>query len=264
MTDDQQAINTPVKETPEAPMPDAEQKTPDSTEENAAPKGETDLQEKKGLPDESSERTKREFEKLRTQLREEKSRRQYLETTFKTLENQKKEPEVPIYDPATGLLNEQALEDTRKRSMEAEKRALKAEERSMEVSRNVELNEVYTKHPEVDPRDKKTYNEDLDNLASGLLYHSSVSPDRYGKQLTPLEAVEKAKQLLFGSKKDVEKAKEEGAKEAIEGLTPKEQAALEATGSPSRRSETIDTGELQRRTRKGDMDAIMERLNRLK
>ena len=55
--------------------------------------------------------------------------------------------------------------------------------------------------------------------------------------------------------------KRDVAAETIEKLSPKEQASLEATGSPGRRNQADDTlPDLQSKTRKGDLDAVMARL----
>ena len=88
-----------------------------------------------------------------------------------------------------------------------------------------------------------------------------LNPNDYnGKQLSFKEAAELAKKMSGVS---VEAIKKEAIKETLEQLTPKEQASLEATGSSTRRTQvTGSVDELRQRTRKGDLDAIVERLKR--
>lgn len=65
-------------------------------------------------------------------------------------------------------------------------------------------------------------------------------------------------------KAQVEQAKKEAASEAVEQLTPKEQASLEAAGNPGRRSQAnSNLPDLQQRTRKGDLEAVMERIKNI-
>ena len=89
---------------------------------------------------------------------------------------------------------------------------------------------------------------------------SMIHPEDYsGKPLSFKEAADLAKSNLPAKK--VEEVRKEAAKAAIEQLTPKEQASLEAVGSPDRRSQVEQPLEdLRFRSRKGDQDAIVERL----
>lgn len=268
MADDQKAQIDPVAE-PEAPMPSADQPSAEEAEPQSEAQPEQKVGEKTAepaLPQGAKERTVREFEKLRSQLREEKSRRVYLENVYKNIKpvETKNPPLPPVYDPQTGLLDEQAVMERDQIILEAQQRAARAEQKALDLARQVELREVYTLHPEVNP-DSKSYNQDLDNLASGLLYHSAVDPERYGgRQLSVADAVARAKKILFKDEKQLEVAKKEGATEALEKLTPKEQAALEATGTPARRGDALSLDELKYRSRKGDINAVVERLRNLK
>ena len=253
MTDDPQAqpqsTEAPVKETPEAPMPSVEQKTPEPQEV------------KEGLPEDASERTRHEFEKVQMQLREERQRREAIESAFRAM--QPKQPEVvpePLYDPTTGILNEQVLTDVQKRTYEAEQRALHAEQAVQGYMQEVEAREAYAAHPEANPNAKE-FDPELKKRASAILLHSMVNPNEYsGKQLSLKESYD---YLKTSQGDEVVKAKQEAAKEAIEQLTPKEQASLEAVGSPARRTEGVNLDELRYRSRKGDKEAIIERMRRI-
>ena len=252
MAEDTQAQvqqDAPVTETPETPMPSVEQKT-------AEPDKVSD-----GLPEDASERTKAEFDKIQGELRGERQRREALEGAFKAMQTQPAAPE-PIYDPNTGLLDEQRLNDVQRRAYEAEQRAAKAEQSIKGFYKQQEEKEAYTAHPWLNPEakdhDKKRY-----NLAVGIALSSMVNPKDFGdKQLSLKEAGDFVAGLTSAQ---VEKAKQEGATEAIEQLTPKEQATLEAVGSPSRRTESSSNlDDLRRRTRRGDDSALFERLKGLK
>ena len=243
-----------MKETPESPMPSEEQKTPEPTEVKPT-------EEKEGLPEDAKERTRQEFEKMREKLREERTRREYLETVFNSMQPKKAEPEIkPIYDPNTGLLDENALTDIQRRTLAAEDRAKRAEEAVQSYERNQENKETYAAYPELNPEDDR-YNKTLHNLTRSIALDSMVNPNDYsGKQLSFKEAAQIAKKTMGTS---VDQIKKEAAKEAIEQLTPKEQASLEATGSTTRRQQASGSiEELRRRTQKGDLTATIERLKR--
>lgn len=258
MADETQGVNEPVNDTQDVATPTTEQKTTGSE------------QVPNELPDEASERTKTRFETLTKELAEERRSREALEKAFNTLKpKEETKPEVnqPIYDPDTGLLNEQALNNVQLRAQQAEKTAQEANtklegllEDQKKQNQQREDQEAYVAHPELNP-DSDKFNKDLRDMTASLMLQSMVHPEQFGdKQLTHKEAGDKAKELVAKISGNV---KEEAAKEAIEQLSPKEQAALEATGSQQRTGLT-DLQSLQRRTRKGDESAIMERLTRIK
>ncbi len=259
MTDEPKAQETPVKETQDAAMPATEQKTPSSTE--GAPAQEVPQQTKEeGLPESASERTKREFDKLQTQLREERTRREAVEAAFQSMQPKSQPP--PVYDPETGMLNEQVLTDVQRSAYEAKERADKAEQMVQGYLNEQEKQKVHAVHPEIDPENKEKFNQSLYGVTSAIMLDSMVHPDNWGgKELSFMEAAEKAKEVTSGAAKQ---AKEEGAREAMEQLTPKEQASLAAVGATSRHGEALgDLDELRRRSRKGDAEATIERLRRI-
>lgn len=257
MAEDTQVVETAENETQQPATTTGEQKTTGSE------------QVPNELPGEASDRTKERFETLTRELREERQRREALEGAFNTLKpkESKTEAEQPIYDPDTGLLNEQALTNVQLRAQQAEKTAQEAKtelqslkEERMKATQEREDQEAYVAHPELNPKNEK-FNKDLRDMTASLMLQSMVHPEQFGdKQLSHKEAGDRAKDLVAKISGNV---KEEAAKEAIEQLSPKEQAALEATGSTNRGGLT-DLESLQRRTRKGDPDAIAERLTRMK
>jgi hypothetical protein len=257
MTDDQQAQETPVSETPEAPMPSADQKTPDAGDGDRKDQP-VETPAEGSLPDEAKERTRREFDKLQTQLREERTRRQYLEDVFQSQKPKGAPPLPPMFDPNTGLVNDQAISERDRMLLEANDRASRAEQAVAGYQLHTEEREMYAAFPELDPG-SKGFDETFSHQVAALKLHSMVEPGVYGKQLSGKEAADYLRKNVM---KKVEAAKQEGAKDALEQLTPREQAALEASGTPGRRTQAIDTAQLRERTRRGDMDALVERVKR--
>lgn len=260
MAEETQDVQVPENETQDpAPSTGEQQTTEDQTSSE------------NGLPIEASDRTKSRFETLTRELAEERQKRQALESAFSTLKPKETsvEPEVqPIYDPDTGLLNEQALTTVQQRALEAERQAHKTQEELQQLleerKREVQLKEdqeAYTAHPELNP-EAKDFNKDLRDLTASLMLRSMLHPEEFsGKQLSHKEAGDRAKELVSKISGNV---RQEAAQEAIEQLSPKEQAALEATGSNGRGHDTQGLDDLRRRTRKGDSNAIVERLKRMK
>lgn len=258
MADETQGVQVAENETQQPAAPTGEQKTTETSTEVAGNE----------LPNEASDRTRASFERLTQELAEERKRREVLEGAFKTLKpKEEKVQEQPIYDPDTGLLNEQALTNVQLRAQEAERQALETRKQLDELlegqkkqAKEREDAEAYAAHPELDPKNEKVFNKDLRDVTASIMLQSMIHPEEFGgKQLSHKEAGFKAKELIAKISGNV---KEEAAKEAIEQLSPKEQAALEATGS-SKRGNGTDISSLRYNTRKGDDNALAERLKRL-
>lgn len=254
MTDQTQAQVVP--ETQGAPMPSADQS---QTQVQTSPQGDS----QQGLPDGVSERTAKEFEKLQSQLREERARREKAESAFTAF---KPEPQItPVYDPNTGLLNEQVLTDMQQRSLNAEQRAQRAEQAVVQYQEQQEKRDLFANYPQLNP-ESKDYDAQLDKVTAGIWYASQVSPQRFGnKQLSTKEAADEAAKILSVG---VQHARDEGAQQALEQLTPKEQAALAAQGTPTRRSEVNtnhqDLVTLSRKGGKAGEAALVERMRRMR
>ena len=259
MADDTQAEvqqDIPVNETQEPAMPTGEQQIVEpaaSTQE---------VQD--GLPENASDRTRHEFDKLQSQLREERSRRETVEAAFRSMQPKEQPAQglAPIVDPDTGYINDSAVAERDRLTQEALSRAQKAEEAVQSYMQDQENRVAYQAHPESDPSSKQ-FDPELKKRAAAILLHSMVNPQEYsGKQLSLKEAYD----YLKGSTSSaVEVARKQGAQEAIEQLSPKEQAALEATGAPSRREDVVSSLDTLRfQTRKGNQDAIVARMKALK
>ena len=273
MANNQQADTNPVTEPQDASMPDAKQQSDlpsldtvsrptERQEEQAASINEGDE-----LLDTANERTKTQFEKLRQQLRDEKARRLYIENSFNQIKPKAQEEEVkPLYDPVTGVLNESVFTDMQKRVQDTSRanqqleRTLNElkEERSRQAL-EAENREAYQQFPQLNPDDKKTFDRKLHVATRQIMLDSMMNPHDYdNKQLSFIEA---AKLAQSGTSAGLSEAKREGADEALKQLTPKEQAALSAVGSPARRNEVMGNyDELRSRTRHGDPDASIRRM----
>lgn len=266
---DTQGQKEPVKETQGSAMPTDEKKTqPTETVSSTVPEKEEAATETSvgGLPETASDRTRREFEKLRDDLRTERAKRQYIEQVYQSMQPKKEESKLPpVYDPQTGLLNEEAFSQRDKRLQEAEERARRAEDSVQQYISEQEAREAYVSHPGLDP-DGKVYNHTLHVEARRLMLDSMMHPEDYGrKQLSLKEAGDIAAGKI---KSSLEAAKKEGAVEALEKLTPKEQASLEAVGTSGRRTQVAGDLETLRdlslsSDEKVKRQAILERIRRL-
>lgn len=207
------------------------------------------------LPEGVSERTALQFEKLRRQLAEEKAKNQ---SPFDSV-RPSYQPSSPsqLYDE-NGYINANALENLQKMALAAEQRAARTEQELQKRDEEEQTREALAAYPELDPKAGKKHDKTLYNLTSALILDSMVNPQKYGNKT--LRYKEAADYVKGQSKTELGKAEEAGAAKAIEQLTPKEQAALEATGRSDRRTTSMDHVELQERTRMNDYSAIMERL----
>lgn len=246
MADDtQQANEVPEIETQDSPVPSEEQKTDIAAEEN----NDTAEVETK-LPDEAKERTKREFDKLQSNLREERARREYYEQLFSQVPQQ----QTPIIDPDTGFPSEQGLSQIQREAAEAKQRA----ERAERAIQNMENQQVYQAYPELNP-EGESFNQELHDLTRSIALDSMVNPDSHGgKQLTFKDAADKAKNIL-GKQADV--IKKQTTEEVTEQFTSKEQASLDAGGS-GRQPNEPDLATLRQVSRGNTEEAKMARIAR--
>lgn len=274
MIDTKSGQNMPENETQEPAMPTGEQKIPSNT--NQVDSG-MDVSQKvtgdtvsDGLPDTATERTKREFDKLKDQFREEREQRLRLEEIFKTLTTPTppKSPEQPVYDPQTGLINETVLSETQKAATEAKQNADQLRVEVEQYKQELESRDAYAVFPELDPasRSGKPFDKNLSVATRRILIDSTLNPQDYGlfsnqrgKGLSFKEAAKLASKSLGRKEEEV---KQEAAREAIESLAPKEQAALEASSTTAKNIEPIDEQELITASRKGNINAIASRINR--
>ena len=263
MADQTQAEEQVEGQSQPSPMPSEEQKVnePSSVEENAQ---ETEVQESTdddvSLSSDVSDRTATQFDKIKEMLAEERSKREQLEqvVSYQTQQPKVEEP-TPLYDPITGYVDVTGLENLQKGMSKAEKQAANAERKLESYIQQQQEEEAFQAHPELKPG--KGHDKGLHNLTRAIITDSVMNPNDYGgRELTFKQAADLAKKQ---SGKVIDQVRKEAATEAVEQLTPKEQASLEATGRSDRRADTRDYGELIDRTRRNDLGAIMERLKNI-
>ena len=246
----------------DSPMPSENAEQPEQSQESA--------QKTEGLPEDAKERTKKvvqdalsEAKTYKTQLQEERARREYFEQLFSQMQTKQPKPEEQpkFVDPLTGLPNEEEIAKVAKTSQEALKLAQETRERSEQYLRDQENKRLFAAHPELDKQSNpEGFNQELHNLTSSLLVDNMLHPENYqGKTLDPVDAAAKAKKMLGIN---IEQIKKQAANEAIEQLTPKEQASLDAVGSPSRRSNTDNLDDLLLRSRGNSEEARLARIER--
>jgi len=259
MASDTEAIFT--GETAPEPMPSSNESV--EQEQEAAPEEEVSEAPELELPEDAKARTTEQFEKLKYQLAEERQRRLEAEEFLSNQQRQGRsvgrEELDPLYDPVTGYVNVDQLEKLRKDAREADKRASMTQEKFEKYVQEQQEAEAYSAYPELNPKNKD-FDQTLFNVTRALITDSMINPKDYGgKELTAKQAAQLAKREQDKVAKVI---KEEAAKETVEKLTEKEQASLEATGSPANKEPESreDLRQLQRRSRKGDLGAIMERL----
>lgn len=260
MDEDTRAEHEAVEQ-PE-PMPSSKQQATESEEvedvESAEPESEISEEEELSLPEDASDRTRAEFEKLKEsnkKLKEELDGRRKTESVFESLRVPNQPKQADYVDPQTGQVDVSAFNQAVQRAEAAYERIVRYEEQRQEE-------EAYGEYPGLDPNSDE-YNSSLYSKTRAILIDSQLYPQDYGitKPMTLLQA---AKIAAGEESKVVAKAKEAGAKEALEKLTPKEQASLEATGRSDRRKQTSATPEeLSVRTRYGDKLAVVERLKNI-
>ena len=260
MDKDTRAINTAENATQPESMPSSEQKTAESEQTDSPAQSnevQTNVSEDKEmtLPEGTSERTAQQFEKLKETNRVLKE--QLESQTIEPLSPFPSVPQTPskgpdqYYDPDTGIIGIDYLRDL-ERDLQRTKQNVQTIQAQSDQQQE---SEAYAKYPELktDPK--------LRNLVQATVVQSMINPQAFGgKQLSLTEAAEYVK---TPSNSDIKKAEQQGAKEAIESLTPKEQASLEATGRSDKRSSAETQEALRQRTRRGDSSAIHERLKNI-
>jgi len=259
MTDQPQATNVAETETQQEAKPTSEQKTSESVEPTEAaarePKvAETELE----LPKDSKERTTEQFEKLKTQLAEERAKRTRLERAFSPKTQPQTQGTPEWYDSETQSVDVHKLQQ---REVNLQQKIGTLENQLTGLTRKEEEKqeaEAYATYPELDPK-------------------SGDFDDRFQKQLISYMATEFAEgnnpsmkqaadDIVALAERRAKKAEKEGARKALESISPKEQAALEATGRSDRRLPSEDLASLRATSRRGGTkgsEAIMKRLSKI-
>ena len=258
MTNDQQA-EISERDTQTEAMPTSEQQTtkPEEAKQVADVSQETEpakTDEGQELPESVKERTTQQFEKLKTQLAEERKRRLELEKSFR--QPSQAEQSLPEwYDSTTGEVDVNKLQQREaglKQELDQMKTQLQGVSRLTEVQQE---KEAFASYPELDPS-SDSYD---DNFQEQVVSYMATAFAK-GKAPTLKEAADRVTSIAT---KIAARAEREGAKKALEQLTPKEQASLEATGRSDRRLPSTDIEQLRSATRRGGRDGLNVAMQRL-
>ncbi len=261
MTDEPQAEQQAEIETQQEPMPSSEQQTSNAVEPTEAAAREPEVAEAElELPKDSKERTQEQFEKLKSQLADERTRRTKLERAFTpTYQNQNESSGVPEwYDSETQSVDVNKLQQ---REVNLQQKISTLENQLTGLTRKEEEkqeSEAYAAYPELNPK-----SGDFDDRFQKQLISYMATEFSEGKQISMKQA---ADDIVALAERRAKKAEKEGAKKALESLSPKEQAALEATGRSDRRLPSEDRATIRAKSRQGGrqgLEAVMQRLSKI-
>lgn len=262
-----------------APMPSAPEEDQSSQEDSLQEEtGEDDLQ----LPEDSSERTKEQFEKLKAQLRERNER-------IKSLEQPQQQPtsifddfrmpgaDVPSANDYQGLTQQQinemapqfvnedgeldvenfnrALQDANQRVLAAEEKARQALDRVTRYEESQQLREAYRDYPDLDPQHKGFDRQFYDLVSQTIMVENHAK----GGNITLKQAADHVSNFYKRPETNIQKVKDEAVEEYKASQAKRAQGPVE-TGKGQSRESLDDYQELRRRSRQGDNDAIAKRL----
>jgi hypothetical protein len=251
-------------------MPTQEEGKPDGVEtEQAAPQKEVSESEESTsrdeLPEGVTDRTREQFEKLKQSNQALKAELDKLSASQQKSvlgslapgQGHQAGPQQFV-DPYTGEVDVAALNLA---VANAQQQAIAAREEARRVKEQSQEKEAYADYPELNPN-AKGFDKELFRKTRAVLLDSMMNPADYGnRELSLKEAADLAS---GGQSATKTKQAEDNARQALEQLTPKEQASLEAEGRSDRRQNTASAEDLQERSRRGDNIAIMERLKNIK
>jgi hypothetical protein len=262
MTDQNEATQEAETVTQQEAMPTSDQKTSETEETTKVAERETEVAETGDeLPSEAKERTREQFEKLKSQLAQERERRTRLERVFSKPQPQAAQSRVPEwYDPDSQTVDVYKLQN---REQILQQKIGQLETQLTGITRKEEESqekEAYTAYPELNPKSGK----DFDERFQKQLISYMATEFAEGKNPTMKQA---ADDIVALAERRAKKAEKEGATKALESLSPKEQAALEATGRSDRRLPQEDLESIRAKTRQGGRsgtEAIMKRLSKIR
>ena len=259
MIDDQQADkpadaqgeqpNEPIQQ--EEPMPSSESKEPVDAQ------GQVDE-----LPEDVSERTREQFNKLKEAnkaLKEQLAKKEEIEPIFDSMRpksqtglTQGQLDQVTDIDlEGNKFINEDKLSNLLATSTQ------KAEDAIAQVNRFIEdqqTREAFTAIPQLDPK-KTEFDPELHRATRAYILDSMMNPKEYnGKQLSYREAGELA---MKATKAEIAKVEQEAAQQ----MSDKEQGSLEASGRSDRRANVnVTEDELRNRIRESNDDDALAAL----
>jgi hypothetical protein len=266
MASDTRTEKTPVEDSQAGAMSTPEQTPAEESVEPAAPTEVTGTAETEelALPDDAKDRTTEQFDKLKEQLRDERVRREEAETAYSSQYLQQQpvagNQQKPIYDAATGYVDVDELERLRSTTAKAQASATRSDRKLEKYIVQQQKAEAFAVYPELDTK-SKDHDSELAKMSNALITASMMNPKDYSGELTLKQAADMIRGMSDRDRKAAEKV---GAAKAVEELTPKEQASLEATGRSDRRTDVeVDYSELRGATRRGSKEATIARLRAL-
>jgi hypothetical protein len=236
----------------------------------------SDEQKRADLPEGTSDRTKEQFSKLKEsnrQLKEQLERSTQGDSVFDSFRNPKQSTApVPKGQEASEQKNAVTIEqdgtvdvdklNTRLES--AEQRANAAEQKSSQTAEQImrfeETRQAQEAHGEFPQLDPAPGNEKFDTNFFELVKDRLLSNMYKGKQETLVQAARGIADNYKGIESEG-KAKEEAVKEFKQNQSQTEHGPVEAGRGESRQT-TSDTDDLRQRTRMGDKNALLERLDK--
>ena len=261
MADQPQAKKTAEKAPQPEAKPTSEQKTPEPVKTAEAPAKvakPVEAEKERELPEDAKERTKEQFDKIKSNYRKEREKRIKLEQTFQQFQTKPQPQQKPVddwYNQETGQVDVNKLK-AREARRDAELNQLRQQVQGVSAQTQAQQEkELYVSYPELNPSGDQ-FDETFHKAVRGSLTTAYLD----GENPNPKDV---ADAIMGIASKQTKQAEKEGAKKALEQLSPKEQAALEATGRSDRRLPERNLGSLQQATRKGGdrgINAIVERM----
>lgn len=281
-------ISTEEQKLP-SPMPSENQTTDASPAEpkqgQAEGKGEDDLM----LPENASERTREQFEKLKARLKEKEEALAKASTTPKpepefdsVLDEFRLPPNVQQTMPPvveTPNVSQQQVADIQRRFIDAEgnvdinglnnallqaeanakkaeQMAYKTQEQLAKIEETRQVKEAHQAHPEIDPRSDK-----FDKKLYGLVRDRLLRNMYQGKNISLVDTVAEVKTDI-----GVQVKPDEVAQKAVSEYKEKQERRNQGPFEPGRgagRDTASDAEDLRSRTMRGDSSAVAERLKKL-
>lgn len=156
----------------------------------------------------------------------------------------------------------QFLQDTNQRAIRAEQAAQQARQESRRTVQDFEesntVKQAHEKYPELDPK-SDSFNEEFYDSVRNELVGQMLS----GKKEDLLQAASKWHKRMYGPEKKAQKEKEKQEEaQRQEGQQARAAINTTPTGGAKNRMSMADHDNLVYRTRKGDRNALKERLER--
>lgn len=247
-----------VDENPQESMPDSEQKT--ETQEPAPQEDSLEARalDSEELPNGASDRTREQFDKLKSHSKElERQLYELRQRTFNEERFRSTEATKPLYDKTTGLVNIEALEELQRKADNADRELRNLKDNFQQNSMVARQRELYGAYPEL-KNPKTAEAKELLDEAERIWMHSQAYPEKYGgESLSEKQATDLAKKRMG-------KTEAKGA-----SVESKEQASLTASGRPTQGVQNKTTSEeetnrLKVGTRLGDKQSMIARMRAIR